>query len=528
MQESHGTIKLPSLNKRIRSFAQGYRQNIAILGDDAEEISYLIEDHLKTHKLNELTYLHTTTAYAGPKEFLKAIAFSLLSDCIHKIDSLDNLINCASPSLPSTTDFIKECLKKNSLTFLDALELIDKFINESGRRCVLIIEEFLGLTDLFDNVYQEFSKFIILQRNCMVVLCASCPREAEKILVGELNLLFGNFEKLFLDERLYLNNFLYLRNLLSPLKPSPFFLSFFVNILGSNTIYCDLIAKSIKEVYIADDEEGSIMQTLATTLYAKETYFFQKFTKRLDFIKISFKDFLPTVKLLLSLAQGYLRKKELASLGIYDPKELGSRLQKLLDLNYIENLGNIYKIKDPMFSFWLVSIFKLYFLPPVLSPSMRKTLFRKKIEEEIAIFKDEFFKDKLKKVLQLFSSFKNDSLRLGKDRYKLPSIENAKIISCPQNDFHLLVGEGKEIIFAGIKEKNVEDNDIFDFIEKGSNIKGKRVKKIFVSLDNLPDTARLIAKNNKLIIWDINDVNRLLNIYNRPIVSNNLNYVESK
>jgi len=65
----------------------------------------------------------------------------------------------------------------------------------------------------------------------------------------------------------------------------------------------------------------------------------------------------------------------------------------------------------------------------------------------------------------------------------------------------------------------VVDNDIFDFIEKGANIRGKKVKKIFISLDTLPPAARVIAKNNKLLIWDVNEVNRLLNVYNQPMVS---------
>jgi len=146
-------------------------------------------------------------------------------------------------------------------------------------------------------------------------------------------------------------------------------------------------------------------------------------------------------------------------------------------------------------------------------------LLEQEFKEKIALFKEEFAKDKLKKVMQLFSSFKNDTLSFGKNKYQLPTIENPKVISYPTRNFHLLIGEGKEIVFAGIKEKNVEDNDIFDFIEKGSNIKGKKVKKIFVSLDNLPPTARLIAKNNKLTIWDINEINRLLTVYNKPIVS---------
>ncbi|MCK5493337.1 MAG: hypothetical protein KAJ14_09525, partial [Candidatus Omnitrophica bacterium] len=60
------------------------------------------------------------------------------------------------------------------------------------------------------------------------------------------------------------------------------------------------------------------------------------------------------------------------------------------------------------------------------------------------------------------------------------------------------------------------------FIEKGSNIKGKRVKKIFISLDDIPHRVRLIAKNNKLTMWDLQDVNNLLNIYNKPVVPLNL------
>ncbi|MCK4519953.1 MAG: hypothetical protein KAT96_02175 [Candidatus Omnitrophica bacterium] len=512
-------IKLSCLDKRVKAFTLGYRQNIALLGGDKEEISYLLTNYLKQNKSEELTYLYASSAYAGGKEFFKAIAFSLLSDYTRKSECLDSLINYASPVLISTTNFIKDCLKKEKLCFLDVLEIINKFINESNRSCVLIIEEFLNLPGIFDNFYQDFSKFIILQRNCMIVLTTSNSRDAEKVLSGELNLLFGNFEKVFLDENSSLVNYFYLKDLIAPLSPSPLFLSFFVNIIGANISYYSLIAEIIKKNYFDENDKASIVSIAKEALYLKETYLFQKFIKKIDFLKFYFKNPTLIIKLLFALSQGYLRKKELASLSIYNPGELTSRLQKLLDLNYIENLGNIYKLKDSLFSFWLTSVFKLYFSPPVLDPQQKNALFEKDLEEKIILFKEEFTKDKLKKIMQLFSSFKNDTLRLGKNRYQLPAVENAKIISYPTRDFHLLIGEGKEIIFAGIKEKNVEDNDIFDFIEKGCNIKGKRVKKIFISLDSLPPTARLIAKNNKLTIWDINEINRLLCVYNKPVVS---------
>lgn len=511
-------IKLSALDKRVKAFTLGYRQNIALLGGDKDEISYLLSNYLQQNKSDELTYLYVTSDYSEKKSFFKSIAFSLLSDYTRKSESLDNLINYASPVLASTTAFIKNCLKKETITFLDVLETINKFITESNRRCVLIIEEFLNLAEIFNDFYQNFSKFIIIQINCMIVLTTSNSRDAEKALSGELNLLFGNFEKVFLNENTSLANYLYLKNLLNPLSPSPLFLSFFVNILGTNIVYYDLLANTIRKNY-QNDEKKAIGEIVEKAIYPKETYLFQKFIKKIDLVKFYFKDFIPALKLLLALSQGYLRKGELASLGIYSSKDLKNRLQKLLDLNYIENLGNIYKVKDSLFSFWLTSVFQLYFSPPVLNPHQNKILLKKSLEEKFDLFKEEFDKDKLKKIMQLFSSFKNDSLRLGKNRYQLPAVENPKIISYPVRNFHLLIGEGKEIVFAGIKEKNVDDNDIFDFIEKGSNIKGRKVKKIFVSLDNLPPTVRLIAKNNKLTIWDINEVNRLLTVYNKPIVS---------
>ena len=315
-------IKLLALDKRVKAFAQGYRQNIALLGSDAEETSYLLDDYLQRNELPEITYIRTTTTHIGKKEFFKAMIFSLLSNYTRKTDALDNLINYTSSTLGATTALIKDCLKKNNISFLDVLEVINKFINESNRHCVLIIEEFLRLADFFKDFSQDFSKFIILQRKCMIVLTTSYSKMGERVLSGKLNLLFGNFEQILLDENTSLNNYLYFRRELMPISPSPFFLSFFMNIIGSNVIHYDLIAKAIKNNYEALNEEESIISVVNEALYSKETYFFQRFSKKIDLINLNFKDSLSTIKLLLSLAEGYLRKRELSSLGIYESKEL--------------------------------------------------------------------------------------------------------------------------------------------------------------------------------------------------------------
>jgi len=137
----------------------------------------------------------------------------------------------------------------------------------------------------------------------------------------------------------------------------------------------------------------------------------------------------------------------------------------------------------------------------------------------ITIFKEDFYKDKIKKVLELISLFKNDSLKVGRIRYSLPLITKSRLMSYPEKNLHFLIGEGQEIIFVGIKESCAEDGDIFEFIEKGSTIKGKGVRKIFISLNTFSPSAKLAAKNNKLTVWDINDINDLMHIYQKPILA---------
>ncbi|MDP2922761.1 MAG: hypothetical protein Q8O30_03455 [Candidatus Omnitrophota bacterium] len=512
--------RLNTLDKRIKAFPQGYRQNIAILGDDEKEISYLLENYFKTNKLKEIIYIHTSASHSDRKSFFKSVVFSLLSEYLNKNETFDNLLNCTCTSLSTTVVFIKDIIKRNtSPSFLDILEVVNKFINESGKRCIFIIENLLALKRVFPSFHNDFSKFIVLQRNCMVILTSLDIKESEKTLYSDLNFLFGNFEKILLNETNFLENYKYLKNSLIPLPCSPFFISFFVNIFGSNIVYYNFIKEMMKEKYINNDEDISIISIVRHAIYEQEAYFFQKFIREIDIIESNFKNPYLVIKLLLALSEGYIRKKELASLHIIDQKDLTVKLQRLCDLNYVENLGNIYTIKDPLFSFWLSHVFKLSFCPPLLDWHKRNILFEKKMHETISLFKEDFFKDKVKKILELITSFKNDTLKIGKTSYRLPLVTKSRLISYPEKNLHFLIAEGEEIIFAGIKEVLVEDSDIFDFIEKGKMIRGKGVKKIFISLDTFSSSAKLAAKNNKLIVWDINELNDLMRTYHKPVIS---------
>lgn len=513
--------KLAVLDKRVKGFISGFRQNIVFLGDDSDEISYLLDKYLSEEGHSRLICVHTASALIDSQQFFKSVIFSFFSEYLSQSDNIDSLINCVDSigSMPNTVKFIKKALGQDNVSFEDVLEVINKFIEETSRKCLFIIEEFLDLPRIFHNFYEAFSKFLILQRECMVILTASQVKEAEHILSGQLNLLFGNFEKVLLTSNDFINNYIHFKKMIAPLSPSPFFISFFINIIGSNMFYYDLVAQVIKDNFDRDHEEDSIAIVLEKVLYAKESFLFQKFNHKMQAVKDEFKDYASVFKVLFYLSQGYLRKRELASLKVGDSREISFKLQKLGDFNYVRSMGDIYKIKDSVFSFWVAHIFKLWFLPPVLNSQKRKQLWRQSLNQEIVLFKEDLLKDKVKKVLELITSFKDDIFKSQNLSYRLPAIKKTKIISYPEKNSHFIVGEGRQVVLVGVKESEVFDSDIFDFLDKSKNIKGKGVRKIFIGLDHVAEAAKLIAKSNKLILWDLNEISGLLKAYNKPIIS---------
>ena len=153
----------------------------------------------------------------------------------------------------------------------------------------------------------------------------------------------------------------------------------------------------------------------------------------------------------------------------------------------------------------------------------RERLFDAKLEETIGIFHDTYLKDATERITDLITTYEDDYLKMRKQKIRLPHINKTKVFFYPDKRFNFLVGEGKEIIFIGIKEGAADDNDIIDYIEKTQAFKNKKVKKIFITLNGLSTSARIIAKETRLIAWDVNDINDLLRIYRKPIIINENN-----
>ncbi len=508
---------ITTVEKRIKGFLDGYRQNIAILGKSKEQIKYIFENFIYEEKNRSLIYINVDISYIDAKDIFKNVSRSILNQYLNTQDSLDGLINTAAGVLPTTTDYIKIILKRKRLSFMDILELINKFITETNKKCIFAIEEFPELQDIFDKYHQDFSKFIMLQKKCMIILKSSSIREAKKALDSGLNLLFGNFETVLLGESSTIDNYLFFSSLLKPLRHDPCFIAFFINILSSNIEYYEVITKKIKELH-SDSDKQILVKSIESLLYEKSSVIFQKFINRIELIKGKYpRDSRGLIKLLLFISEGYIRKGDIVSFSGLEKKRINSKLQRLLDTEYVENSGNLYRITDSLFSFWLSHVFKFYLSCP-LDKKKRDNLFRKNMEEQISLFKEDFYKEKMQRILELFSAFKGDTIVIKKNRIKLPSLTRIKMVSYSEKKLNIIVGEGDEMLFAAVKENDTDETDISNFDNITKSIKTKNLRKIFISLGKLETQAELVAKENKVSLWDSNEINRILKIYNKPIM----------
>jgi len=512
MANDLNSIKLAMFDKRIDSFVNGYRQNVALFAHDEEEIAHLLDDYLAGKTIPATKTARACAAHTDRKMFFKNIIYSLL--CDSTVAGLDAMINKAEASLPKTTGFIKQTLQKTSIDFLDLAETVNLFITESGLRCLLVIEQFHNMHELFPCCFEDFSKFIILQRQCMVVLTTASEKESDKIISTELNLLFGNFEKIDINGGSFTENYRYIKNNFALTDPSNFIVSFLEDILDSNSLYYAKVLGNFVDAAQKTDEE-LLFENITETLYRKQTYLHQKFLRNITRITETHKIPQTTIRILIAISSGYMRKSEVASLNICDNRNLETRLAKLCEQSLIVNNGTIYKLRDRLFGFWLANVFKYY--REITDSRVRFGIYAENLQNAITVYKSALKQCGVAVMLDLLGSFKDDTISLGKDNYRLCTMARTKLVA-DDNEMKIVVGEGKEILFIGIKEKNAQDSDIFSFAEKSNRIKGKGIKKIFVSFGNMPETVRLAAKNHKLISWDINDVNQLLKIYNKPVM----------
>lgn len=525
---------LESLDKRANGLSKGYRQNIAIIGDELMGKTYLIKYWLSKYCDNFTLPMYIEVKpqaafSAFLEKFIGILLFSFLKNSqVSLRDDISFLIERSRKYIPLACAHIEALLiekkKKNTRrAFVKLLELPELFYKETNKSCIIILDEFHLLQELkVKDMYTHWRKQIMLSRHTMYILLSSRKQLAHKILSGDLNLLFGNFEKIEFPPFGNKTAQAFIQDKFKLLDVPSEIANFIINFCFCHPFYLNVIGNAFIDYYT---KNASIPLTIGSLISSLENVFIdnwgilnRRFSQVMNQIEGSFKDH-SIIKILIALSAGINSLSHIAHQAGLPKKEVAFALNHLLSLDVITKNADIYYVSDRIFSFWLRCIYVNQLNTFSIDYDKQKQLFRKEMGNLFAAFCEAQNKALGIRIVELFSQFSNESIEVHKKRVRLNHFKEVKLL-----DIHgmrikegILARAANTLWVAGLKADKVEEEDIIEFARLCRRLKyNKPQKRIFITFDDIDDNARLIAKEEKIATWDMSFVNSLFDIFDKP------------
>jgi len=388
--------------------------------------------------------------------------------------------------------------------------------------CIVILDEFHNISHYkLKRPYQTFGKFIMIQKNTMYIVSSSQKTLLKEILSEKLSLLFGNFEVVEINgfdsqtARAFLSDKVESKSISDNLQ------NYLIEVAQGNPFYLEVFIKSlVKKIASSDgikkDEKECLLDTFSDLLFDSHGVLNQYFTSSVNFFleKKSRKKFLPA---LISISKGNKTIKSIQrDLGRTD-KELASKLEKLQGMDLVYNSGVFYDLSDKLFSYWLRNVYALKTQSMIDDMDLKYLEFKQLIENDyrsFMVFKKKNVEDV---ICDLFRSFGNEKVRVNMYDRKMPKFSEVECTNLSGNVLEIRGKVKNNLWICRIKQNDiVDEQDITTLIDqKDYNKKSKIVRKICIPLKRIEHNAYLLAKEKNIWVWDLNQLNEILRVYNK-------------
>jgi len=528
---------LNTLIHRINSFSEGYRQNMAIIGEPHIGKTSLIKKLLSSDRIKRDAIIPIYLEIKIEpfefcvKRFIKSALFQLLQsdpllttphETVLLIEDLKTLYPKTAQICIRVLQDIEKSRSEEAYSFM--LDIPAVIFEESKKRCVLILDEFHNLGNFpLKHPCGTLAKKIMIQKDTMFLFISSKSTISQRILNEKLSLLFGNFEKIFLPSFDINMSRAFLQD---NIKGSPLpnaYLDFIASFTGNRPFYMQLLCAEAERAVFSkrispDDHNGLIETVLTETTFKKTGVINQHFSN--FFFTVSDNKFLSkSAAVLIALSSENKKQHDIVRSSKLQARDVSRILNRLVEIDIVVRNGSFYRFRDKLFCFWLQSVYLKRILSFSIDNAPEEASFRKDVANRLNIFMQEFEKELYSRIADLFGLFKNDVIQLNGKRHKFYSFSNVRRL---EQEFSgtasILATTGKLRWLCAIKKEYITENEITEIIK---NIKEKsrneRINRnILVSLAGINENAYLMAKEAKFWIWDMEDLNVLMELYGKP------------
>lgn len=540
---------LGTLHKRVTALKGGYRQNLALTGPMLAGKSSILRHFLKNIKDPDIIPLYVEmteedfTVFA--RRFMATLLYAYLASRGQIIRDLpggsngaastatdnadkdfDRLCSACAGMIPETArcvDKIRRSIKqkKHDMAYEGLLALTSVFKTETGKSCIVILDEFHNLSSFrLKNPFRTFGKFIMVQKNTMYVVSSSQQTLLRDILSKKLSLLFGNFEVIEISGFDNQTARSFVSDKLSGIDPDSIVTDYLVQLCQGNPFYLEVIAGALVRMVSgaghSPQAKEYLLGALAEVLYDSAGVLNQYFTNNMSFFleKKNRKKYIP---LLISLASGSNTIKEIQKdMGKTD-RDLGTKLRKLVEMDLVWNSGIFFRISDKLFEYWIRHVYSVKTRSVIDDMDIKYIEFKNSLDTDFADYCSFRGGDAVDVISDILCRFKGEKVRLGLTSHKLPPIGPVKreVLSPTVTRLTGSTPSGKWL-FHVKKDDIAEEHDISALFAAQNAVKEGRIsRKVFIPLKGIEQNAFLLAKEHNIWVWDINRINKILRLYGR-------------
>ena len=527
---------LDLLKRRVIDLKEGYRQNIAFLGDRHIGKSSILQKFV--HDLDEegIIDIYLDLENKDFNYFYSKFAGSILynfskSKKLNLYDDLNLLMESTRKFIPQTVEEIKKIqasVAKGRLVeaYRDLIALPEIFTLESGKFCVIILDEFHNLEELtISNIFQELGKKIMTQKRCLYIVTSSLGTVAKEILSEKLSLLFGHFEIIPIGPFDLRTSQLFVEHNLKSIRISPALRNFLIDFTGGHPFYLNIISQELIHLCALHGQSEIftplLTQAVENTIFNRWGVLSRHFELIAHNLSVS-KGNRSVLSILIALANGKHKLSEIVEAVGLGKSFVSLKLNRLMELSIVVKNGNFYCLADKLLRYWIKYVLQKRLKTIDAYTENLRSQFAVEISSLVADFKNISEKDLSTRIVELLHCFDNESFRLNGRRYKLPLFSEIMPVKLGSG-----VSDGIEVIkacasegvwFIVLKEGGLGENELNLFLSQSKQLTKKPQQRVIVSLNDLEANARLRALQEKMWIWSEGELNTLLSLYDKPYI----------
>ena len=538
------------LVKRASALKSGYRQNVAIIGHQQLGKTSVLRQFLHVFRDPEILPIYVEIKFQALDyfidQFARALLFQYLSGraAAEPTDTLAALSEKAQPFIPKTVGRIAEIAallrqRHAEEAYVRLFELTQVLKDETGMCSIVVLDEFHRLGEFgIKNAFSDFGKRIMVQKHTMYLLSSSSFSQSRKILAEKLLLLFGHFERVYLDAFDFDTSFGFIRQKMAPVAVPEVLQSFLVSLTDGHPFFLENLVSRLREICLSRAETAAGSQSVAEAclklFYESQGVLNQYFSKLISpwtqlassAIRTSADRRGSQVLILVEIAEGHNRLKDIAKSINRGQRETAAQLQQLVEQELLVKNGGFYRFHSKTFRFWLKEVYRKKELS-LLDTSSKSDGFIQRMLQLVGEEETLLAADISTRLVGLLSEFKNDIVELGDKKRKLPHFSE---FLRPGPTDQASSGSSRGIIARGhgrcwvckITEEKATEREVLELVQGASDPAspaGRRKTghtKVLLALKGLDENAKLLAKEKRIFTLGLSRINLLMDLYGKP------------